>query len=102
MVADPGDSTRLQFETWLAGLPDRLEADPGLRARGEQFKRDVLGSTALRDWSSALWQRAKGGAAGPGGRPRLRAAPPGDPELLMGGGPPPGIGPAAGRTGWSA
>jgi uncharacterized membrane-anchored protein YjiN (DUF445 family) len=59
MAADPGDSTRLQFETWLAGLPDRLETDPGLRARGEQLKRDVLGSTALRDWSSALWQRAK-------------------------------------------
>ena len=59
MAADPGDSTRRQFETWLAGLPDRLETDPGLRARGEQLKRDVLGSAALRDWSSTLWQRAK-------------------------------------------
>ena len=59
MAADPADSTRLQFETWLAGLPDRLETDPGLRARGEQLKRDVLGSAALRDWSSTLWQRAK-------------------------------------------
>jgi uncharacterized membrane-anchored protein YjiN (DUF445 family) len=59
MAADPHDSTRLQFEHWLAGLPDRLETDPALRARGEQLKRDVLGSTALRDWSSSLWQRAK-------------------------------------------
>jgi len=59
MAADPDDATRRQFEAWLAGLPDRLETDPGLRARGEQLKRDVLGSTALRDWSSTLWQRAK-------------------------------------------
>jgi len=59
MAADPHDSTRLQFETWLAGLPDRLETDPQLRRRGEQLKRDVLGSAALRDWSSTLWQRTK-------------------------------------------
>jgi uncharacterized membrane-anchored protein YjiN (DUF445 family) len=82
MAADPGDSTRLQFETWLAGLPDRLETDPGLRARGEQFKRDVLGSTALRDWSSALWQRAKAAlraqAADPDSELRRRLT-----ELLM-------------------
>jgi uncharacterized membrane-anchored protein YjiN (DUF445 family) len=85
MAADPADSTRLQFETWLAGLPDRLETDPGLRARGEQLKRDVLGSTALRDWSSALWQRAKAAlraqAADPDSELRRRLT-----ELLMAGG----------------
>ncbi len=85
MAADPGDSTRLQFEGWLAGLPDRLETDPGLRARGEQFKRDVLGSTALRDWSSELWQRAKAAlraqAADPDSELRRRLT-----ELLMAGG----------------
>ncbi|HEX4257700.1 MAG TPA: DUF445 domain-containing protein [Streptosporangiaceae bacterium] len=85
MAADPGDSTRLQFETWLAGLPDRLETDPGLRARGEQFKRDVLGSTALRDWSSELWQRAKAAlraqAADPDSELRRRLT-----DLLMAGG----------------
>ena len=82
MAADPGDSTRLQFETWLAGLPDRLETDPGLRARGEQLKRDVLGSAALRVWSSTLWQRAKAAlraqAADPGSELRRRLT-----ELLM-------------------
>src|ERR1700753_1116863 len=59
MAADPQDSTRLQFETWLAGLPDRLETDPQLRRRGEQLTRGVLRSTAVRDWSSTLWQRTK-------------------------------------------
>jgi uncharacterized membrane-anchored protein YjiN (DUF445 family) len=59
MAADPGDLTRRQFENWLAALPGRLETDPELRERGERIKRDVLGSAALRDWSSSLWQQAK-------------------------------------------
>ena len=59
MAADPDDETRQQFEAWIAGLPDRLETDPGLRERGERFKRDVLGSAGLRDWSSSLWSKAK-------------------------------------------
>ena len=70
MAADPNDQARQQFEAWIAGLPGRLETDPELRARGERLKRDVLGSAALRDWSSALWQQAKEGlraqAADPG------------------------------------
>jgi len=59
MAADPDDETRHQFERWFAGLPDRLETSPELRERGERIKRDVLGSTAVRDWSSSLWQRAR-------------------------------------------
>ncbi|MGH3178427.1 MAG: DUF445 domain-containing protein [Streptosporangiaceae bacterium] len=59
MAADPDDETRRQFDAWLAGLPDRLETDPELRERGERLKRDVLGSTLLRDWSSELWQKVK-------------------------------------------
>jgi len=59
MAADPDDATRHQFEEWIAGLPDRLETSPELRERGERLKRDVLGSAELRDWSSALWQKAK-------------------------------------------
>jgi uncharacterized membrane-anchored protein YjiN (DUF445 family) len=60
MAADPHDETRRQFEKWIAGLPDRLETDPELRERGERLKREVLGSAGLRDWSSSLWQQAKG------------------------------------------
>jgi uncharacterized membrane-anchored protein YjiN (DUF445 family) len=59
MAADPHDATRLQFEEWIRGLPDRLETSPDLRERGERFKHDLLGSTLLRDWSSSLWQNAK-------------------------------------------
>jgi uncharacterized membrane-anchored protein YjiN (DUF445 family) len=59
MAADPDDETRRQFDEWIAGLPDRLETSPDLRERGEQLKREVLGSAGLRDWSSELWKQAK-------------------------------------------
>ena len=59
MAGDPDDETRRQFDTWIAGLPGRLETDPELRERGERLKRDLLGSPGLRDWSSSLWQKAK-------------------------------------------
>jgi uncharacterized membrane-anchored protein YjiN (DUF445 family) len=78
MAGDPDDETRRQFDAWIAGLPDRLETDPELRERGEQLKRDVLGSTLLRDWSSSLWQKAKDSlrtqAADPESELRLRLA----------------------------
>jgi uncharacterized membrane-anchored protein YjiN (DUF445 family) len=59
MAADPGDATRRQFEEWIARLPDRLETSPELRERGEQFKRELLASEGLRNWSSSLWENAK-------------------------------------------
>ena len=59
MADDPDDATRHQFEEWIAALPDRLETSPELRERGERIKRDILGSTVLRDWSSSLWKNAK-------------------------------------------
>jgi uncharacterized membrane-anchored protein YjiN (DUF445 family) len=76
MAADPNDQARQQFEAWITELPARLETDPELRARGERLKHDVLGSAALRDWSSPLWQQAKEGlraqAADPGSELRRR------------------------------
>ncbi len=78
MAADPGDQTRQQFEEWIAGLPDRLETSPELRERGERLKREVLGSTTLRDWSSSLWRKVKEGlqtqAADPTSELRRRLA----------------------------
>jgi uncharacterized membrane-anchored protein YjiN (DUF445 family) len=78
MAADPNDQARQQFEEWIAGLPDRLETSPELRARGERLKHDVLGSAGLRDWSSSLWQKAKEGlrsqAADPESELRRRLA----------------------------
>ena len=59
MSADPHDEARRQFEDWIARLPDRLETSPDLRERGERFKRDVLASAGLRNWSSSLWDNTK-------------------------------------------
>ena len=49
-----------------------------MRERGERIKRDILASAALRDWSSSLWQQAKGTlrsqAADPGSELRRQLA----------------------------
>ena len=78
MAANPDDQTRLQFERWVGGLPDRLETSPELRERGERLKRDVLDSAGLRDWSSSLWRHVKSTlraqAADPGSDLRRRLA----------------------------
>jgi len=58
IAADPRDETRVQFEEWMARLPDRLETSPELRERAEQFTRDVLSSAGLRDLSLSLWKNA--------------------------------------------
>jgi uncharacterized membrane-anchored protein YjiN (DUF445 family) len=58
IATDPRDETRVQFEEWIAGLPDRLETSPELRERAEQFTRDVLSSAGLRDLSLSLWKNA--------------------------------------------
>jgi uncharacterized membrane-anchored protein YjiN (DUF445 family) len=59
MAEDPDDDARKQFETWIAGLPERLQTSPELRERGESFKRELLASAGLRDWTSWLWKNAK-------------------------------------------
>jgi uncharacterized membrane-anchored protein YjiN (DUF445 family) len=59
MAADPDDEARKQFEEWIAGLPDRLKTSPELRDRGENIKRELLASAAVRDWASWLWKNAK-------------------------------------------
>src|ERR1700761_5591569 len=59
MAADPEDEARQQFDAWIAGLPERLQTSPELRERGESFKRELLASEGLRDWTSWLWKNAK-------------------------------------------
>src|SRR6201996_1344899 len=59
MAADPDDEARQQFDAWIAGLPGRLQTSPELRERGESFKRELLASEGLRDWTSWLWKNAK-------------------------------------------
>jgi uncharacterized membrane-anchored protein YjiN (DUF445 family) len=56
---DPDDELRHQFDQWVLALPSRLENDPALRERGDQIKRDVLGSAVLRDLSLTIWENIK-------------------------------------------
>jgi uncharacterized membrane-anchored protein YjiN (DUF445 family) len=59
MADDPEDDARLQFDQWIAGLPERLKTSPELRERGESIKRELLASAGVRDWTSWLWKNAK-------------------------------------------
>jgi uncharacterized membrane-anchored protein YjiN (DUF445 family) len=59
MAADPDDEARQQFEEWIAALPERLKTSPELRERAESFKRALLESAELRDWTSWLWKNTK-------------------------------------------
>jgi uncharacterized membrane-anchored protein YjiN (DUF445 family) len=78
MADDPDDEARKQFDAWIAGLPERLRSSPELRERGESFKRDLLASAGLRDWTSWLWKNTKetlrSQAADPGSELRMRLA----------------------------
>src|SRR5579875_2336214 len=78
MADDPDDEARKQFDAWIAGLPERLRSSPELRERGESFKRDLLASAGLRDWTSWLWKNTKetlrSQAADPGSELRRRLA----------------------------
>lgn len=93
MAADPDDEARQQFDEWIAGLPERLQTSPELRERGESFKRDLLASAGLRDWTSWLWKNAKETlrtqAADPDSELRRRLA-----GALSSSRPPPRLGPA--------
>jgi uncharacterized membrane-anchored protein YjiN (DUF445 family) len=59
MTEDPDDDARRQFNDWVAGLPERLQTSPEIRERGETFKRELLASAGVRDWTSWLWKNTK-------------------------------------------
>jgi uncharacterized membrane-anchored protein YjiN (DUF445 family) len=59
MAEDPDDEARRQFNEWIAGLPERLQTSPELRERGESFKRELLASAGVRDWTSWVWKNTK-------------------------------------------
>ena len=41
MATDPDDEARLQFDAWLAGLPERLKTSPELRERGARLRAEI-------------------------------------------------------------
>ena len=56
---NPDHELRSYFDERLTELAWRLEHDPGLRARGEQLKQELLGHPQLRVWSASLWTETK-------------------------------------------
>src|SRR5207245_4182175 len=75
---DPEHEVRRHFDEWVVSLADRLEASPGLAARAEKLKHEVLQHPELRAWLSSLWGEVKQGlrdqAADPDSELRRRLA----------------------------
>jgi uncharacterized membrane-anchored protein YjiN (DUF445 family) len=59
MVAHPEHHLRREIDLRLARLAHDLETSPDLRARGEQFKHDILSQEQLREWVASLWSELK-------------------------------------------
>ncbi len=73
MADNPDHPLRLKVEESMAGIAERLQHEPGMRARVEDLKIELLENPAMQDWISGLWEQARAAM--------LRAAR--DPDALM-------------------
>lgn len=53
--ADPDHEFRGYLDERIATLVDRLQNDPDLIERGEEFKMQLLSHPAVRTWTASLW-----------------------------------------------
>ncbi|MEY2569908.1 MAG: hypothetical protein QOE63_258 [Acidimicrobiaceae bacterium] len=58
-AADPNHELRVQLDARLQRLAVDLQTDPGLRARGEQWKHELLEQPEIRAWTASLWTDVK-------------------------------------------
>ncbi|VXC38470.1 DUF445 domain-containing protein [Sphingomonas sp. 8AM] len=75
MADNPEHPLRLKVEEAMAGIAERLQHDPEMRARVETVKIELLENPAMQDWINGLWEQARAAM--------LRAAR--DPDALMAG-----------------
>ncbi|MEH3105514.1 MAG: DUF445 domain-containing protein [Sphingomonas phyllosphaerae] len=75
MADNPEHPLRLKVEEAMAGVAERLQHDPEMRARVETVKIELLENPAMQDWINGLWEQARAAM--------LRAAR--DPDALMAG-----------------
>jgi uncharacterized membrane-anchored protein YjiN (DUF445 family) len=59
MAADPDHHLRRELDERLAALAHELETSPELKARADQFKRDLLDEPAVREWVVTAWSDVK-------------------------------------------
>ncbi len=62
-LAEVGETPHHEFRVYLEGrvaqLAERLQHDPGLIARGEALKDEVLSHPAVQRWTASLWTDLK-------------------------------------------
>ena len=58
---DPNHEVRASIERRVVSFADRLRSDPGLIAKGEQLKEELLAHPDMRAWMTSLWRDTKKG-----------------------------------------
>jgi uncharacterized membrane-anchored protein YjiN (DUF445 family) len=56
---DPDHDVRRTIDTRISAFAARLRDDPGLRAKGEELKDELLAHPDFREWLASLWSEAK-------------------------------------------
>ncbi|HEY7628223.1 MAG TPA: DUF445 domain-containing protein, partial [Ilumatobacteraceae bacterium] len=57
--ADPNHEVRQSIDRRVAAFADRLRHDPGLLAKGEELKKELLAHPDVRGWLGSLWEELK-------------------------------------------
>ncbi len=61
MAEHPDHPLRVRAEDGLASLAERLRTDPGMQARVEAMKDELIANPAMQRWLDGLWEQARGG-----------------------------------------
>ena len=59
VTANPDHEIRRSIDVRVAELADRLRHDPGMLAKGEELKKELLAHPDVRAWLGSLWEELK-------------------------------------------
>jgi uncharacterized membrane-anchored protein YjiN (DUF445 family) len=76
VATDPDHEVRRTVSERAAAFAERLKSDPGLAAKGEELKEELLAHPDMRAWMASVWRESKRGlleaTATPGSELRQR------------------------------
>jgi uncharacterized membrane-anchored protein YjiN (DUF445 family) len=61
MAVDPHHPLRAKAEEAMAQLAWDLQYDPGMRAKVEEIKAEIIGNKAVGQWMDGIWEKARAG-----------------------------------------
>jgi uncharacterized membrane-anchored protein YjiN (DUF445 family) len=61
MAVDPHHPLRAKAEEGLAALAWDMQYDPGMQAKVEGWKNEIVANPAVSDWVAGLWEKGRAG-----------------------------------------